>query len=97
MNLDSHLSLQMVAFVSGDSLVKDLRKLVLCRLTTLVAEACVMPIDHFGCGSLMVCGGVHYAKKTNSLNLFSMPLMIICILYCGMAFHSMMNAFSNSC
>ena len=29
------------------------------------AEACVMPIDHFGCGSLMVCGGVHYAEKTN--------------------------------
>ena len=32
-----------------------------------------------------------------ALHLFCMPLMICWNLYCGMAFHSMMNAFSNSC
>jgi hypothetical protein len=30
-----------------------------------------------------------------ALHLFCMPLMILFILYCGMAFHSMMIAFSN--
>ena len=29
------------------------------------AEACVMPVDRFGSGSLMVWGGMHYAGKTN--------------------------------
>jgi len=29
------------------------------------AEACVMPVDRFGGGSLMVWGRVHYAGKTN--------------------------------
>ena len=29
------------------------------------AEACVMPVDHFGGGSLMVWGRMHYAGKTN--------------------------------
>jgi hypothetical protein len=29
------------------------------------AEACVMPVDRFGSGRLMVWGGMHYAGKTN--------------------------------
>ena len=33
------------------------------------AEACVMPVDRFGDGSLMVWGGVHYAGNT--------PLIVI--------------------
>ena len=32
-----------------------------------------------------------------ALHLFCIPLMIIWILYCGIAFHSLINAFSNSC
>ena len=31
-----------------------------------------------------------------AMHLFCMPLMICWNLYCGMAFHSMMGAFSNS-
>lgn len=37
MNLDSHLSLQMVAFVSRDGLMYALRRPVLCQLTAFVA------------------------------------------------------------
>ena len=29
------------------------------------AEACVVPVDRFGGGSLVVLGGVNYAGKTN--------------------------------
>ena len=36
-------------------------------------EACVMPVDRFGCGSLMVWGAVHYAGKTNLIVIRQTP------------------------
>jgi hypothetical protein len=112
MNLDSHQSLQMVAFVSGDGLGKAVRRLVLCQLTALVAvvwwcgEECITqerPLDcdktNTECTALLwwhftpCCGAVHAQK----LHLLFMPLMIFWILHDGMAFHSMMSAFSNAC
>jgi hypothetical protein len=59
MDLDSHLSLQLIACVSGDGLVNVLQRLVLYQLTALMAVS-------WWCG---LWGGVHYAGNTNLIGI----------------------------